>query len=143
MVGHFFCESVSMLLDITNLEDTKKLAESFAKNAKIGDCFALYGDLGAGKSTFARYFIQYLLPNIENIPSPTFTIMQQYDNDILHVDCYRLESENEAIEIGLHEFFASSISLIEWPEKISRILPQDVKKLYFSLLDDKRTVEII
>ena len=132
-----------MLVEITNLEDTKNLAESFAKDVKIGDCFALYGDLGAGKSTFARYFIQYILPNLTNIPSPTFTIMQQYDNDILHVDCYRLESENEAIEIGLHEFFASSISLIEWPEKISGLLPRNVKKLYFSIVDDKRIVEII
>lgn len=131
-----------MKININNLEDTKKLAESLASEAKIGDCFALYGDLGAGKSTFARYFIQYLLPDVENIPSPTFTIMQQYDRDVLHVDCYRLEAENEAVEIGLCELFPSSISLIEWPEKIPNLLPKCAKKLYFSILNNERTVEI-
>lgn len=131
-----------MKININNLEDTKKLAESLAAEAKIGDCFALYGDLGAGKSTFARYFIQYLLPDVENIPSPTFTIMQQYDRDVLHIDCYRLEAENEAVEIGLCELFSSSISLIEWPEKIPNLLPKCAKKLYFSILNNERTVEI-
>ena len=131
-----------MKININNLEDTKKLAESLAAEAKIGDCFALYGDLGAGKSTFARYFIQYLLPDVENIPSPTFTIMQQYDRGVLHIDCYRLEAENEAVEIGLCELFSSSISLIEWPEKIPNLLPKCAKKLYFSILNNERTVEI-
>ena len=130
---------------LNSQDDTKSLAEDMAKNAKVGDCFALYGQLGAGKSTFARYFIQYLLPNVTEVPSPTFTIMQQYEYgtcEILHVDCYRLNSSSDTRDLGLLELIPYSISLIEWPERIEKALPKNCIKLYFHCDDAQRFVEI-
>ena len=123
-------------------QDTKELAIKMANRAKIGDCFALHGNLGAGKSTFARYFIKHLLPEITEVPSPTFTIMQQYDKDLLHIDCYRLESPEDAINIGMLEEIPHSISLIEWPEIIENLLPRKTQHLYFYIENDTHWVRM-
>lgn len=131
-----------MLYRMISEDDTKSLAGEFADTADIGSCFALHGNLGTGKSTFARYFIKYLLPDVSEIPSPTFTIMQQYDKNILHVDCYRLESIDDAINIGLLDAIPYSISLIEWPDIISYVLPRTAKHLYFSMNNNTHCIEI-
>lgn len=130
---------------IKNEEDTQRLAEHLAKEANIGDCFALYGTLGVGKSTFAKYFIKSLNKRIEEVPSPTFTIMQEYEIEnakILHVDCYRLKNREEILEIGLLEMIHDSISLIEWPDIIESYLPQKTKKLYFSYAEENADSDI-
>lgn len=131
-----------MIYTLVSEDDTKRIAELFASEAKIGDCFALYGDLGVGKSTFARFFIQSILGANTEVPSPTFTIMQQYDKSILHVDCYRLDTADDAIEIGLFELLPSSISLIEWPEIIEPMLPYNTTWLYFSHNSKYRSISI-
>jgi len=131
-----------MIYTLASEDDTKRIAAQFASDAKIGDCFALYGDLGVGKSTFARFFIQSLLGANTEVPSPTFTIMQQYDKSILHVDCYRLHTVDEAIEIGLFELLSSSISLIEWPGILEPMLPFNATHLYFSHNNEYRTLSI-
>ena len=131
-----------MIYTLASEDDTTRIAAQFASEAKIGDCFALYGDLGVGKSTFARFFIQSLLGANTEVPSPTFTIMQQYDKSILHVDCYRLTTADDAIEIGLFELLAASISLIEWPEIIEHALPFNTTRLYFSHNNEYRTLSI-
>jgi len=111
--------------------DTKSLAEKFAHIARKGDIFALFGTLGAGKSTFSRYFIQCLTPAKE-IPSPTFTLVQTYEAqnfDIYHYDMYRLKNPEEAYELGIEESFYNAVNLIEWPEKINNLLPKDIWKI--------------
>lgn len=101
--------------------DTRKLASSLAKVARPGDNFLLYGEIGSGKSTFARAFIRYLCPGEHEIPSPTFTLVQTYSADlcdIWHFDFYRLLSQSDAIELGLDEALSDGITLIEWPNQI-------------------------
>ncbi len=110
---------------------TKLLAKELASIAQRGDVFALYGTLGAGKSTFSRYFIQSLC-GVTDVPSPTFTLVQMYeaaDFDIYHYDMYRLKTANEAYELGIEDAFYQGVSLVEWPEKIAVILPRNVWKI--------------
>lgn len=115
-------------------DDTKLLAQAIASVAKKGDIFALYGTLGAGKSTFSRYFIQSLC-NAEDVPSPTFTLVQTYetpDFDICHYDMYRLKKAEEAYELGVEDAFYQNVCLIEWPEKVAEILPRNIWKIDIS-----------
>lgn len=120
--------------------DTKLLAEAFASIAQKGDVFALYGTLGAGKSTFSRYFIQFLSA-AEDVPSPTFTLVQMYDTknfDIFHYDMYRLKHAEEAYELGIEEAFFQGVSLVEWPEKVTEILPRNIWKVEISAIENSR-----
>ena len=116
-------------------EATGRLAESIAGLARAGDVIALYGDLGAGKTTFARCFIQ-ARGGTGEVPSPTFTLLQIYDLvplPIYHFDLYRIESSAELDELGMEEAFSEGISLIEWPEQAELGLPPnrlDVKLAY-------------
>jgi tRNA threonylcarbamoyladenosine biosynthesis protein TsaE len=128
-----------------SLEDTKNAAEYFARLAKPGQCFALLGDLGYGKTTFAKYFIQFLNKSVSHVTSPTFTIVQIYDSvvaEIWHVDCYRLKNEEEFYELGLDEAFSHCISIIEWPEVILQLLPTDTIKIKFSMEHTGRLISL-
>lgn len=112
-------------------DDTKNLAQKFALLAQKGDIFALFGTLGAGKSTFSRYFIQKLT-KVSDIPSPTFTLVQSYeakDFEIYHFDMYRLKNPEEAYELDIEDAFYNGVCLIEWPEKIGYLLPHDIWKI--------------
>ncbi len=123
-------------------QQTKDLAKRFAKIAKKGDVFALYGTLGMGKSVFARAFIQ-CLSGAEEVPSPTFTLVQSYpanDCDIFHFDLYRLKSPDEVFELGFEEAVYGGISLIEWPEKSGGWLPRDVFKIEISAHNEGRKI---
>lgn len=129
-----------------SLEDTEKAAQYFSQFAKPGQCFALYGDLGYGKTTFTQYLIKSLNKNIESISSPTFNIVQIYDSDvseIWHIDCYRLKSPEEFYELGIEEAFASCITIIEWPEIIEDFLPQNAVKIKFYKNNLSRVIEKI
>jgi tRNA threonylcarbamoyl adenosine modification protein YjeE len=102
-------------------------------------CIALHGGLGAGKTSFARCFIQkYLANNDMEVPSPTFTLAQHYPSDhkktpdIWHYDFYRLKNEDEIFEIGFDENIEKSVSIIEWPEKIASHLPKDTLFIQFN-----------
>jgi tRNA threonylcarbamoyladenosine biosynthesis protein TsaE len=137
-----------------SLEDTCRVAEFFAKLATKGSCFVLYGNLGYGKTTFAKYFIKAIDPKICEISSPTFTIVNTYDcnfsvdsaNDavstirILHIDCYRINKKEEFFELGLEELFMDSISIIEWPEIIQDFLPKDTIKISFLLGEKEKRI---
>jgi tRNA threonylcarbamoyladenosine biosynthesis protein TsaE len=108
--------------------DTARIAAIVARAALPGDVIALSGDLGSGKTAFARGFIRALTAPAEEVPSPTFTLVQTYSaggRTIYHFDFYRIDDPEEAWEIGIEEAFAGGITLIEWPERLGRILPAD------------------
>ena len=105
---------------------TCALAVRIARAAAPGDVIALLGDLGTGKTVFARAFIRAHCGDDEEVPSPTFTLLQTYDADTLtiyHFDLYRLNHADEALELGIEEAFADGISLIEWAERLGGWLP--------------------
>ncbi|MDP6475879.1 MAG: tRNA (adenosine(37)-N6)-threonylcarbamoyltransferase complex ATPase subunit type 1 TsaE [Alphaproteobacteria bacterium] len=114
-----------LLLD--SLSATAALAGRLARLAEAGDIIGLAGELGAGKTAFARAFIHARLGEME-VPSPTFTLVQIYQNGgapIWHFDLYRLEDSAEIYELGIEEAFDSAICLIEWPEKMAGNAPRD------------------
>lgn len=109
---------------------TEALAAAYAARLVPGDVIALTGDLGAGKTVFARSLIRSLGRaagiDIEHVPSPTFTLVQLYDMaefTLYHFDLYRLEAPEEAWEIGIEDAFAGGVSVIEWAERIEHLLP--------------------
>ena len=125
-------------------QQTSDLAKKVASIAKKGDVFALYGTLGMGKSVFARSFIQYLT-GVDDVPSPTFTLVQDYQSDdfeIFHFDLYRLEHPDEVFELGFEDAIFNGVCLIEWPEKAGNWLPKDVFKIDITPLDDGRKITI-
>ena len=113
---------------VTELPDeqaTAALASRVAALARAGDVIALEGELGAGKTTFARAFIR-ARGGGETVPSPTFTLVQIYeigDAPIWHIDAYRLRDPDDAWELGIEDAFRDGISLIEWPERLGNLLP--------------------
>lgn len=126
-----------------SLDDTAEVAEYFSQFASAGQCFALYGDLGFGKTTFSRFFIKKLNPLVEEVTSPTFTIVQVYESNIAeiwHVDCYRMKSIDEFYELGLEEALTNCVTLIEWPEIIENLLPKSTIKIYFRRTGDCITI---
>lgn len=111
----------------TSTEDTHRIAAALAVQCGVGDCIALSGDLGTGKTTFARGFIRTLSLLEEEVVSPTFTLVQTYKASsglpIWHFDLYRLVSPREVQAIGLEEALQTGITLIEWPQLVIEELP--------------------
>ena len=108
---------------------TERLAQRLAPHAAPGDVIGLGGALGSGKTTFARAFIRARLGRpAEEVPSPTFTLVQLYEHaagTIWHFDLYRLDAPEDAYELGIEDGFAGAISLIEWPERLGSLIPGD------------------
>ena len=110
----------------TNLKDLKNFSKKLAAHAIPDDIFLLQGELGSGKTTFSRFFIEsifekYKLKKPHSIKSPTFPILINYslkDFEIYHYDFFRLKNVNEFIELGIFENLKDNITIIEWPEKI-------------------------
>ena len=118
-------------LTLPNPAATERLAAIVAAQARPGDVILLSGDLGAGKTHFARAFINALSDAAEEVPSPTFTLVQSYAAtvgghrlEIAHFDLYRLKSAEETIELGIEEAFAEGISLVEWPDRLGALTPK-------------------
>ena len=113
---------------LANKAETEALGASLAEIAIPGDIIALKGTLGSGKSVLARAFIRKYCKTTENIPSPTFTLVQTYDMGLVpvyHFDLYRIINSEETIELGIEEAFSDGISLIEWPERLESYLPKN------------------
>ncbi|MDH4413657.1 MAG: tRNA (adenosine(37)-N6)-threonylcarbamoyltransferase complex ATPase subunit type 1 TsaE [Rhizobium sp.] len=125
---------------------TSLFGEDLLLTLQVGDCVALEGDLGAGKSTLSRALIRALAddPDLE-VPSPTFTLVQNYDLKIpiAHFDLYRLSDPGELDELGLEEALAEGICLVEWPAKAGRGLPKNRIDIHFAFTaDGGRTLTI-
>lgn len=128
-----------------NESETLSYAAGFANTLKNGDIVALYGTLGTGKTVFSKGVIRALSKSNIDVPSPTFTIVQSYDCDkgvIYHFDFYRLKNPQEAFEIGIEDAFSDGICLIEWPEKITSLLPKKHISVHFKIDGDNHIIEI-
>jgi tRNA threonylcarbamoyladenosine biosynthesis protein TsaE len=107
---------------------TTRLGEAIAAALQPGEAVCLSGPLGAGKSTLARGLVRALTSATEDVPSPTFTLVQFYDGPrlkVAHFDLYRLSDPDEAYEIGLDEALEDGAAVIEWPERLAGRLPPD------------------
>jgi len=110
-----------------------------APHLAAGDVILLTGDVGAGKTHFARSLIQNLLPVAEDVPSPTFTLVQTYDTpktEIWHSDLYRLSDVQEIEELGLIDAFETAICLVEWPDRLGDLAPVDALHITLSHAPD-------
>ncbi|MGE0164897.1 MAG: tRNA (adenosine(37)-N6)-threonylcarbamoyltransferase complex ATPase subunit type 1 TsaE [Dongiaceae bacterium] len=119
-------EPVVRMMELGDEAATVALARRIAAVAHAGDVIALAGDLGTGKTRFARAFVDAAAGDGEEVPSPTFTLVQTYESPagpIWHFDLYRLARPEEAYELGFEEALTDGIALIEWPERLGGLLP--------------------
>lgn len=119
-----------MIITVTlaDIDATARLAAALAHLLRAGDLVALEGDLGAGKTAFARALIRELTKGDEEVPSPTFTLVQTYEAaefDIWHFDLYRMKKPEDAFELGIEDALAEGVTLIEWPDRLGPWLPRD------------------
>jgi tRNA threonylcarbamoyladenosine biosynthesis protein TsaE len=126
--------------------DTMRLAACLAATAKAGDVFALTGDLGAGKTVFAKGFAQGL-GYAHEVVSPTFTLMNVCEGGRLtlyHFDLYRLDCATEALEgIGYEDyFFADGVCLVEWADKAPSLMPDHTKWVHISIKSNGRELTL-
>lgn len=122
--------------ELSSPDETAALAAKIGPLLKPGDVLLLEGEIGAGKTHFARALIQAMLPVQEDVPSPTFTLVQIYDTqkgEIWHADLYRLSQGDEIIELGLAEAFEDAICLVEWPERLAALTPNSSLLLRFRI----------
>jgi tRNA threonylcarbamoyladenosine biosynthesis protein TsaE len=136
-----------LTLPLDGPDQTSALARHLADLALPGDVLLLEGPVGAGKTHFARAFIQSLQDAPEAVPSPTYTIIQTYETRkgaVWHADLYRLTDLGELEELGLDEAFETGISLVEWPERLGPMTPG--KALHLALMpgdgDDARIARL-
>ena len=123
----------TVALNLSNVAATEALAGRVAALARRGDMIGLSGDLGSGKTVFARAFIRARAARLDaappdQVPSPTFTLVQVYEMPeapVWHIDLYRLEKPEEAWELGIEEAFSDGIALVEWPERLGRLAPAE------------------
>ena len=109
-----------------------------------GDVVTLSGGLGAGKTTLARGLVQQALPN-ETVPSPTYTLVQNYDMPkftLWHCDLYRLEHADEAYELGLIDAMGEDVCLLEWPDRLGDLLPDAVLKVEIDFAGEGRLIKL-
>ena len=125
----------TLKIDLTDANETANLASILAQNVEIGDTILLTGAVGAGKTHFARSFIKSLLTVDEDVPSPTFTLVQTYDTavgEVWHSDLYRLSAEQEIEELGLFDAMTEAVCLIEWPDRLGNYTPTDALHIEFT-----------
>ncbi|MEL6839254.1 MAG: tRNA (adenosine(37)-N6)-threonylcarbamoyltransferase complex ATPase subunit type 1 TsaE [Pseudomonadota bacterium] len=124
---------------------TITLAEQVAAVLQPSDVLLLSGPIGAGKTTFARAVIRALLGRAEDVPSPTFTLVQTYATprgEVWHCDLYRLTHPDEVMELGLDQAFVDAICLIEWPDRLGQDIPENALQLTFAARDTDHMVTL-
>jgi tRNA threonylcarbamoyladenosine biosynthesis protein TsaE len=131
------------------ISETQKLAQEVAGKLKPNDVLALYGDLGAGKTTFVN-FLAKALGSDSRVQSPTFVIHRRYLGNgpikaINHIDLYRLTDRKDVEDIGIQEVMnePEAITIIEWPELVEGILPEKTIRIYFEYVDEnERKIDV-
>ncbi|MDB5734586.1 MAG: hypothetical protein JWN16_1223 [Alphaproteobacteria bacterium] len=137
-------ETFRQTFALPDLDATARLGDGIARGLKAGDAVALWGGLGAGKTTLARAILR-ALGVMEDVPSPTFTIVQSYDTTRLvvsHYDLYRIKSPREMQELGFDDALLDGAALVEWPERAPEILPTDALHVRLALTDGARTARV-
>ncbi len=125
-----FCLAMNpRIIKNCGLGGVQSLARDIAKQLRPMSVICLRGDLGAGKTTFTKYLIESLLDCKQEITSPTFNLVHTYDTKVgkvWHFDLYRLKDADEVYELGIEDAFSAGITIIEWPEIIEDLLPDNV-----------------
>ncbi|GHC51568.1 tRNA (adenosine(37)-N6)-threonylcarbamoyltransferase complex ATPase subunit type 1 TsaE [Neogemmobacter tilapiae] len=134
-----------LCFDLVDAAATERLGSALADWLRIGDTLLLEGPIGAGKTHLARSLIQARLGRAEDVPSPTFTLVQTYEDergDIWHADLYRLSQVDEVIELGLDAAFDRAICLVEWPDRLGDLAPDGAFQLTLSAKGDGRVARL-
>ena len=123
-----------------NLSEIESAAASFLEKIGRYKVIALYGSMGAGKTTFTKALCK-VMGVTDGVNSPTFSIINEYMRPdgapVYHFDFYRIDKLEEAFDIGFEEYiYSGELCIIEWPEKVEQILPYDTLKVQISVLDD-------
>ena len=138
------------IIDLSSENKTEEIANKLLDRIKLGDVVFLYGEMGVGKTTFIKYFINSLQKKnrskLTEVTSPTFNLLNQYEIDrikINHYDLFRLKSTDELNNLNLFNDSMSTITFIEWPEIIKK-KPKNLIELIFKYDDDhkKRSIQI-
>ncbi|WP_299728455.1 tRNA (adenosine(37)-N6)-threonylcarbamoyltransferase complex ATPase subunit type 1 TsaE [uncultured Tateyamaria sp.] len=134
-----------LTLDWPDPDATARCAVALGTSLDPGDVILLAGPVGAGKTHFARALIQSLLITPEDVPSPTFTLVQTYDTQagtLWHADLYRVSMDTEVDELGLLEAFEDAICLVEWPDRLGPLTPPDALHLEIAAVGDGRVARL-
>lgn len=137
---------------VNSLIETQNLAKILAKKIENGMVILLYGEIGAGKTTFTKFLLENL--GVKSIvSSPTFTLLNEYDGvfPVYHFDMYRISSEEELYELGFEDYINSKsspfvktgLTLIEWPENVLKMLPKDAVSINIEKLGDTKRKFVI
>jgi tRNA threonylcarbamoyladenosine biosynthesis protein TsaE len=132
------------ILELASDGDTRALGARLALLLRRGDVIALHGDLGAGKTTLVRGLIQSLLGHGEEVPSPTYTLVQMYEGPgfpVWHFDLYRLENADDVQELGWDET-QDGAALIEWPDRAGEHLPVNRLDVFLEISGDGRRARL-
>ena len=124
---------------ICNIDQLSSICAGFSKELKVRDVILLNGDLGTGKTTFTKLLVQHLGGNLNDVTSPTFNLMHQYQTknfDVWHFDLYRLKSVDELYNIGIEEALMSGVSILEWGDIAKSFLSGNYIEISFQYIND-------
>lgn len=132
------------MIEISSLKDIDKAAIEFIDKIRENKIFAFIGEMGVGKTTLIKSICEKL-GVIENVNSPTFSIVNEYTTKtnkiIYHFDCYRLKNIEEALEIGIEEYlYSGNLCFIEWPDKIASLLPDNLIEVNIKELENGKRI---
>jgi tRNA threonylcarbamoyladenosine biosynthesis protein TsaE len=139
-------DAASLTLFLPSDEATARLGAWLADALRPGDVLLLTGSIGAGKTHLCRALIRAALGRAEDVPSPTFTLVQTYDAagyEIWHADLYRLTHPDEVLELGLEAAFATALCLVEWPDRLGDLAPPDAICLTLRAAGEGRQAEFL
>ncbi|MCI5979128.1 MAG: tRNA (adenosine(37)-N6)-threonylcarbamoyltransferase complex ATPase subunit type 1 TsaE [Bacteroidales bacterium] len=138
---------MNLKIDVKSVADLEQAARRFVEEMGDETVYAFYGEMGAGKTTFIRALAAALGVEDDVANSPSFSIINEYRSDttaelIYHFDLYRLDSMDEAMDIGVEDYFDSgALCLLEWPERIEPMLPDDTVRVTITVNpDESRTI---
>ena len=133
-----------LTVSIANEADLLALGASLIPQLSAGQTVCLLGGLGAGKTTLVRGMIQSVLGDID-VPSPTYTLVQTYEMpefELWHCDMYRLDRPEDGYELGLIDAFEEAVCLIEWPDKLGELIPDDAMRIEIAFDGEGRKVTL-